>query len=1028
MSQIIVNSIPGGEPARDSELPARPFNYPAGSLVRVRRRDWIVLPGSSETLLKIRPIDGSPDEETAVVLGLDSVEPSRFSPPNPQQRGDFLSGSFLRDAYRFSLRASAGPFRSFGRVNFTPRSYQFVPLIMALRQKTVRLLIADDVGVGKTIEAGLIIRELFDRGEIERFSIVCPPHLAPQWEKELFDKFRLEAKVVLPSTAARLERSLPTGRPIFEEYPFTIVSIDYIKNERHRRAFLRSAPELIVIDEAHTVSVTDTTVQQQRNQLAAELCEEPSRHILLLTATPHSGKGDAFRSLLSLLRPDFKDIPKDLSGPQNENQRKQIANYYIQRRRQDIKNFDDHQQTRFPRTESKDLSWKLTPQYRELFQLALKYAQELIGNRSGERCHQRMRWWSALALLRALASSPAAAAATLRRRAESLEPADDDLERFGRNLVCDLGSDDELTTSDLSDCCQSESFARNDDLERMAKAANELRGDNDPKLKLVVKEIKSLLKDGFSPIVFCRYIATAEYLYSELPKKIRKVNFECVTGMLPPEARDQKIEDLCQSADRVLICTDCLSEGINLQESFDAVIHYDLSWNPTRHEQREGRVDRFGQASPKVRRLTIYGEDNGIDGLILDKIIKKSREIKQDTGVMVQLPANPDGVAQAIFKGLNLRSASAADRNRLFPELEDIFEDWFVEAETQKRNRKSIFEHDVIHKQLNESLRPELEAVNQSVGTPDQLRDFVLRVLRYAHAHITELRHSDEEGITYEVDFSGVDEELRFTLPDRFTDSRPVRLRFEPPCAGDTELICRTHPLVDAIAEYVINGALGNIPNTPARRCGAFRTDLVTEITTILLLRCRYHICRPAAPAGGRDAPAGGIPTAASRAAVRGDAAQTGNQTNDQVTNGNDSPRWSTYAQETPATATARRGVPEILAEDIRFLAFPANDPEWLPNERLQELLASTPANNISDGDAEKWLKIVLDSYDDLQGHINTLADQWAEELRDSHQRVRDIEKKNSKSTFSYHVRPEPPDWLGVYILMPELPGRPGGR
>ncbi|MBQ2682401.1 MAG: DEAD/DEAH box helicase [Thermoguttaceae bacterium] len=968
MSQIYVNNIPGGETPPDCSLPKEgplpPFNYPAGSLVRVRQRDWIVLPGSGETLLKIRPVCGSPEEETAVLLGLDKVEQASFLPPDPKaQRGDYLSGRLLRDAFRFSLRDCAGPFRSFGRLNFTPRSYQFVPLMMALRQKTVRLLIADDVGVGKTVEAGLIIRELIDREEIERFSVVCPPHLAPQWEKELREKFRLEAKVVLPSTAARLERGLPPGRSLFDEYPYTIVSIDYIKNQRRRESFLASAPEMIVIDEAHTVSVTAGTGKHQRHRLAKDLCADPSRHILLLTATPHSGKSYAFRSLLSLLRESFENIPEDLTGDSNRHAREQIARYYIQRRRQDIEQFD--QKTHFPESLSKDLSWKLTPAYRDLFDCALAYARELISDQTGQERHRRLRWWSALALLRALASSPAAAAATLRHRVENLDLTDEEVEQAGRDAILDIGAEEEDAAGDRTapGAFPGQSNENAAMLERMAAAADALKGQADPKLLMAAKEIKRLLKDGYSPIVFCRYIATAEYLCGQLRRLLKNTEVISVTGHLPPEERERRIEDLSREPKRVLVCTDCLSEGINLQESFDAAVHYDLSWNPTRHEQREGRVDRFGQKSPKVRRLTIYGGDNGIDGLILKKIIKKYQEIKGDTGVMVPLPARPDEVARAIFKGLDLKGDAPVERTGILPEMEDIYTDWDYDAETMRKNRASIFAQNPIRRQI-ETLRPELAAVDKSIGTEDEVREFVLNMLRRTHAYIAEKTVPDKEGVTYQVDFSGADRELRRCLPaDLASDG--VRLRFGAPVGADEELICRTHPLVERLADFVINGALSDAPHAAARRCGAFRTDLVDQITTILLLRCRYHITwtKPQEKGGAIDK--------------------------------------------------------EILASDIRFVGFPADEPDWLPEEELAKLLAAKPTDNVEKADAEKWLGIVLGAYNNLCPPLRSLADQWAEQLRDSHQRVRDVETRGSKSVFDCQVRAEEPDWLGVYLLFP---------
>ncbi len=116
----------------------------------------------------------------------------------------------------------------------------------------VRLLIADDVGIGKTIEACLIARELLDRGEIRRLAVLCPPQLAEQWQSELDSKFHIEAELVLPGTATRLERRCRVGESLFDIYPFVIVSTDFIKSDRRRDDFLRACPEFVIVDEAHT--------------------------------------------------------------------------------------------------------------------------------------------------------------------------------------------------------------------------------------------------------------------------------------------------------------------------------------------------------------------------------------------------------------------------------------------------------------------------------------------------------------------------------------------------------------------------------------------------------------------------------------------------------------------------------------------------------------------------------------------------------------------------------------------------------
>ncbi len=284
------------------------MSFAVGSLVRARGREWAVLPESDEQLVVLRPLGGTEDEVTGIYLPLEPVEPARFALPDPAQVGDHRSCRLLRDAVRLSSRSCAGPFRSFARIAVEPRPYQLVPLLMALKLDPVRLLIADDVGIGKTVEACLVARELLDRGEIARVAVLCPPHLAEQWQTELRDKFRIDAELVLPSTAGRLERNrYRVDQSLFDLYPHVVVSMDFIKSDQKRDDFVRACPELVIVDEAHTCAYgyEDRGSRHQRHQLVRRLAADATRHLILVTATPHSGKEEAFRSLLSLLNPDI---------------------------------------------------------------------------------------------------------------------------------------------------------------------------------------------------------------------------------------------------------------------------------------------------------------------------------------------------------------------------------------------------------------------------------------------------------------------------------------------------------------------------------------------------------------------------------------------------------------------------------------------------------------------------------------------------------------------------------------------------
>ncbi len=298
------------------------MTFAVGSLVKAREREWVVLPESSDDFLILRPLGGTDAELAGIDTGLEAVTHASFDLPQVSQLGDFRSSQLLRNAIRLGFRSSAGPFRSFGRIAVEPRPYQLVPLLVALKQDTVRMLIADDVGIGKTVEALLIARELLDRAEIQRFSVLCPPHLAEQWQEELREKFHIEAELVLSGTAKRLDR-ICGNRSVFDVFPFTIVSMDYIKSDSRRDDFIRACPEMVIVDEAHTCAALGqkgkSNTRQQRHQVIRALAKKEDRHVILVTATPHSGNEEGFRSLLALLNADFADLPDSLAVVSNLN-------------------------------------------------------------------------------------------------------------------------------------------------------------------------------------------------------------------------------------------------------------------------------------------------------------------------------------------------------------------------------------------------------------------------------------------------------------------------------------------------------------------------------------------------------------------------------------------------------------------------------------------------------------------------------------------------------------------------------------
>ena len=462
----------------------------------------MVLPSDDPELVLLKPLAGSEAEITGVYLPLtipgEEISEARFPLPSAEDVGAFETAKLLFDASRLSFRNASGPFRCMGKLSFRPRAYQLVPLTMALKQEVVRLLIADDVGIGKTVEALVILKELLERGDITRFAVVCPPHLCEQWQQELKDKLDIDAEIIRSSTAAALDRKLPDDRSVFFHVPYQVISIDYIKADKRRGIFLNDCPECVIVDEVHTCALpagATSKSQQQRHALLHDMAAHEQRHLIFLTATPHSGKDSEFISLLGLLDPEFRAY--DFNNIQQKHRRR-IARYFIQRKRQNIKRWMK-QVTPFPERESKELAYRLSPDYRKFYEKVLQFARGI--SKTGERRNTaRVRYWAALALLRGVMSSPAAGLSMLRNRQHNRLD-EEDLQDFQQqpNPIfdrLDAGGDEEpLNVVENTDFEQQEQ----ETLERLSRAIQDLFGvDKDAKAAAAVRVIAQWLKEGVS--------------------------------------------------------------------------------------------------------------------------------------------------------------------------------------------------------------------------------------------------------------------------------------------------------------------------------------------------------------------------------------------------------------------------------------------------------------------------------------------------------------------------------------------------
>ncbi|QQO14805.1 DEAD/DEAH box helicase [Bradyrhizobium diazoefficiens] len=801
-------------------------NFAPGDLVRARGREWVALPSPREGILALRPLSGGDSDAVVLdpVLELLPVEPARFDLPANAVVTVQAKAALLADAMRLTLRRGAGPFRSAAQLAFEPRIYQLVPLLMALRLSAPRLLIADDVGIGKTIEAGLILRELMDRGEVDAFSVLCPPHLVEQWIGELKARFGIAAVPVTSGTASRLERGLPLAQTLFDAYPFTVVSLDYIKAEKRREGFARACPDFVIVDEAHACVGTHQG-RQQRFELLSGLARNPERRMILLTATPHSGDEEAFGRLLSLIDPSFASM--NFEDPRY---RESLARHFVQRRRIDLVSEDWDEDRTFPKHETKEFAYRLSEAHRGFQEAVLDYCLGVVSRAGSGQRERRLAFWGTLALMRCVGSSPAAALSALRNRvlneSDRLEP-----------QIYDDDGDDE----DAVDLEPGTVFDADPELLALVRRAEELVGKPDPKLTALVDELTPLIKKGVNPVVFCRYLATAEHVRDGLRKAFPKLTIEAVTGVLTPDERRDRVADMApvdegKPVQRILVATDCLSEGINLQQLFDTVVHYDLSWNPTRHQQREGRVDRFGQPAEIVRSIMMFSPDSAIDGAVLEVILRKAEEIRKATGVIVPLPEERGPVTDALMVSMMLRRGvprQLAFDLRLDDGAKIMEARWRDAADNEKKSRARFAQNAM----KPQEVAPEWEKVRTLLGSPADARLFVERAMaRFGVPLETRktvlLAHLD-----------ALDAGLRERLAQHDL-AGSVRLATAEPAPSGAALLTRTHPLTATLAEALVEASLDpeSLSGLGIGRVGAWPTAAVQQVTRLALLRVRFKL------------------------------------------------------------------------------------------------------------------------------------------------------------------------------------------
>lgn len=527
----------------------------------------------------------------------------------------------------------------FGRVAL--EAYQLAPTLRLLGKPRPSLLIADDVGLGKTIEAGLAMLELMARGRASRILVVTPPGLMDQWQDELQEKFGLRFELLVNAAGlAAVQTALPAGTNPWDVLPRVITSVDFLKKETVRSRALRKRWDLVIVDEAHCLAVSGTPESPYRTQRTrlGQALREVAGGLLLLTATPHNGHSHSFLSLIELVEPTLAT----LEGAPTDIQRR-IETARIRRMKAQIKRRrpDGQEEPVFPRRSVAGIAVvAATDEEKNLLRQVASYCSKTASGAAGTDDAELVGFAMQIVKKRAL-SSRAALAKTIDHRLEALrheEAREEPPEKAElRDLQADLplgeAAAERTARRILRSAIPRDERRRRREIKALGtiKKALHRLPTADPKIEALLVELRAVFAaDGTEKaIVFTEYRDTLEAIQGALDRVPEFAGrYVILRGGLSRRQRLQRQEEFEKPEVRLLLATDAASEGLNLQRHCRRVIHFELPWNPNRLEQRNGRVDRYGQSREPVIRY-LYFPDSPEEH-VLDQLVRKIETMARD--------------------------------------------------------------------------------------------------------------------------------------------------------------------------------------------------------------------------------------------------------------------------------------------------------------------------------------------------------------------------------------------------------------
>jgi len=705
----------------------------------------------------------------------------------------FIEGKRIRLAHQFD------PLYAVNVSQVDPLPHQIEAVYhYILKHPRVRFLLADDPGAGKTIMAGLVLKELKQRGLVNRVLIVIPWHLRDQWLREMKEKFGETFRII-----DRSVMDASWGRNVWLEESQVITSMDFAKQEDVMQSLAEARWDLVIVDEAHKMAAYEYGGKRKETQRykLGELLSRNCSFMLLLTATPHRGDPTNFRLLLDLLEPGFFATDEMLI----ESVKDKDNPLFLRRLKEDLKNFDGT--PLFPPRKVITIKYRLSDDEKRLYNAVTEYVEKYYNKAMEQPEKKRNAAFALLILQRRLASSVRAVRRSLERRKNRLE----ELYKQGK-IIQEMRIDEEaledypeierwrkedellekLTSVDTLDELKEE-IERLDELVKLAREVE--RKEIETKLvelKRVIDEEK-LIKNGEKLLIFTEFRDTLEYLV----EKIRSWGFSVtyIHGELSIDERISAEHEFKEKA-QIMVSTEAGGEGINLQFCW-LMVNYDIPWNPNRLEQRMGRIHRYGQQY-EVHIYNLVAVDTR-EGRILEKLFNKLDTIRMYLG-----------------------------SDRVFDVIGDVFpgrslQDLIIEAVTNKRSMDDILK-DIERMTDEEVLRRIREATLESLATkyidlsrilgemriakenrlvPEYIEKFFLKAAEKMGVNVEKRKDGFWKISNVPYELRKLSHEFKLRFGEVFKEYNKFSFEKEKAFKGQAEFVAPGHPLLEAIVEKI---------------------------------------------------------------------------------------------------------------------------------------------------------------------------------------------------------------------------------